>query len=169
MTVIVGCKDKNRIHIGADSAVTAGSTQSVLKQPKVFKKGKILMACCGLYRDIQLARVVFTPPEDTTDDAEEYLVTQFIPELKKVLEPKEEVCNEIPFGCIIGYKNRLFSIDEIFSVCEEDLVVDGIGGSIALGVMRSSKLKPKARVRLALETACEVDLFCKRPITIKSI
>lgn len=172
MTVIVGVKSKGKVYIGSDSAITYGNLCEILVKPKVFRHGKILMGFSGFYRDIQLARVGLKPPKDTTDDPETYLVTQFIPKLKKQLKTKEDEEIREDFGGIIAYKKHLFHLDSVFSVSEvnNDFVAEGSGGEIARGVLIATRsLPPEKRIKLAIEAACKYDIYCKEPIIIKSI
>jgi hypothetical protein len=51
MTCIVGLIDKksDNVVIGGDSAAVAGHDVSIVKQPKVFKKGDFVFGCTTLY------------------------------------------------------------------------------------------------------------------------
>jgi ATP-dependent protease HslVU (ClpYQ) peptidase subunit len=148
MTCIIGMVDKttNKTLIGGDSAGIAGYSIHIRKDPKVFKNGEFIFGCTTSFRMIQLLRFSFKPPEIKGKEIYEYMCTDFINEVRKCfLEggyiQKYSDGDEKGGTFLVGYKNRLFKIEDDLQVSENLNGIDacGCGQEFALGSVFSLK------------------------------
>lgn len=163
MTCIVGYIDKakDRVLIGADSAGVSGYDITIRNDSKVFKNGDFIIGCTTSFRMIQLLRFSFVPPRVYDKDIYEYMCTDFIEEVRKCFKDggylqKFEDGNDAGGQFLVGYKNRLFTIDNDFQVGEAKQGYDsvGCGVSYALGSIYTNKKKDSRTIVLdALKTA----------------
>jgi len=184
MTCIVGIKDKelHRVVIGGDSAASADSSYNLRKDPKVFKNGEFLFGCATSFRMMQLLRFSFKPPIiEEGRDIYEYMCTDFINEVRKCFSEggylqKEQSGEEIGGQFIIGYKDRLFYIDDDFQVAEfiDDYHAIGCGADFALGSLALlsqifiNETLIENKVKMALEVAEHFALGVQRPFVIET-
>ena len=165
MTCIVGYLDKKtkKVTIGADSAGVAGFDLTIRKDTKVFQNGDFIIGCTSSFRMIQLLRFSFKPPKVTKSDLYEYMCTDFIDEVRKCFQnggylQKYKDGDEKGGSFIVGYKNRLFFIEDDFQVGEtlNGIASVGCGAPFALGALHSvstSEKSAKEKVTIALEAA----------------
>lgn len=177
MTCIVGLIHNDKVYIGGDSAST-GNYQITNNQPKVFKVGDFIFGCTTSFRMIQLLRYSFTPPpKNKKVDIHEYLCTDFVNAIIKLFKENDFITRqenqELVGGTfLIGYKNRLFKIDEDFSVQESVDTFDscGSGQEFALGALKAVNSlfinNPENLIRTALMTAEHFDQNVKAPFHI---
>lgn len=178
MTCIVGYVDKKskKVFIGADSAGVAGLDITKRKDVKVFKVGEFIIGCTSSFRMIQLLRFSFKPPEVKTKDVYEYMCTEFINAVRECFKnggylQKYSLGDEKGGSFLVGYKNRLFKIEDDFQVAENFDVFDsvGCGCSYALGSMHSNaktKLKAEQIVLKALDTASYFSAGVCKPFVV---
>lgn len=161
MTCIVGLVDKknNSVIIGGDSAGVSDLNITVRTDKKVFYNGDFLIGGAISFRMIQLLRFSLKPPPVNTSDIYRYMCTDFISEVQRCFEQGSFLQDEDGGGrFLVGYKNRLFCIQEDFQVAENSNGMDaiGCGGSFALGALHSLMkfdYPSKDKVRKALEAA----------------
>lgn len=165
MTCIVGYIDQKsrKTIIGADSAAVDGFEITIRKDTKVFKNGNFIIGCTSSFRMIQLLRFSFNPPEVNKKDVYEYMCTDFVNEVRKCFETggylqKDTKGDEVGGQFLVGYKDRLFMIDEDFQVGEyfNGMASVGCGAPYAIGSLysiSSQKIPPKKKVHMALEAA----------------
>ena len=171
MTCIVGIVEKDHVIIGGDSAASFGTSITIIKDPKVFKNGPFLFGCEGSFRMIQLLKHTFEPPKLTGKDIYKYLCTEFVNEIIKLCESGGINKTENgKFGSmLIGYKNRLFELDEDFQVMENlnGLSAIGCGADIALGALYVSHgVNAQQRCLKALEASDFYSTGVSKPFTI---
>lgn len=139
MTCIVGYADGKNVWLAGDaSANGVNDAISTITVPKVFKKGKMLFGFCQSFRMGQILQYCFDPPEDNRDDPNEYFVCDFIPALKRMYVQHEyEASGENHGAIIVGYKGKLFTIEEDFGVLNDTSMYASIGSGsdVALGAM----------------------------------
>jgi ATP-dependent protease HslVU (ClpYQ) peptidase subunit len=164
MTCIVGFVDKKNknVLIGGDSAAIANYNIGIRKDKKVFRVGEFIIGCSGSFRMIQLLAYSFVPP-DITKDIYEYMCTDFITSIRECFKDGGYLQKYIDGGdrggtFLVGYKNRLFTIDEDFQVAEHLKGVDacGDGAPYALGVIHclyNTSIPAKEKVLKALKAA----------------
>ena len=178
MTCIVGIKDKelHRVVIGGDSAASSDNSYNLRKDPKVFKNGDFLFGCTDSFRMIQLLRFSFKPPIiEEGRDIYEYMCTDFINEVRKCFSDggflqKDTDGSELGGCFLVGYKDRLFTVEGDFQVAEniDDYCAIGCGADFALGSFYSSNgMDINVQVLLALQTAEHFALGVKEPFIIE--
>ena len=162
MTCIVGIIDKEsrRVLIGADSAGVSGYDITVRKDQKVFRNGKFVIGCTSSFRMIQLLQYKFKPPKIKGMDLHEYMCTKFVDKVRRVFESGGYLkkSNEVESGgqFLVGYKDRLFSVDSDFQVQEvaDNYDAIGCGDAYAKGVLYAySKENARDAAFLALTAA----------------
>ena len=178
MTCIVGLIDKKTVYMGADSAGVGNLNLRVRKDLKVFKNGKFLMGCTTSFRMIQLLKYQFIPPKHPPSlNTDKYMVTKFIDAVRKCFKnggfAKSENDEEKGGTWLVGYKGRLFRIEDDYQVAENIFPFDscGCGENYAMGSLYSTngRIKdPQKRIILALEAAQEFSAGVKGPFYIKT-
>jgi ATP-dependent protease HslVU (ClpYQ) peptidase subunit len=162
MTCIVGYIENEIGYMGADSAGTGGYSQTIRKDPKVFKVDKrFLIGCCGSYRMTQLLMSSkFNPPKQKSDQTDyDYMITDFIDSVIELFKDNgflSKENEEISGGkFLVIYKNKLYQIEADFQVGESYSPFDcvGCGDDLALGamyVLQNYNLTPMEKVKHAL-------------------
>lgn len=165
MTCIVGYLDKKtkKVTIGGDSAGVSGLDLTIRKDVKVFKVGEFVIGCTSSFRMIQLLRFSFTPPEIKRKDIYEYMCTDFINAVRECFKDggylqKYSDGDEKGGTFLVGYKNRLFTIENDFQVAENLNGFDavGCGANYAEGslyVLDKENKTAKDKVLTALKSA----------------
>lgn len=171
MTCIVGIVQKDHIIIGGDSAATSGESISIIKDPKVFKIGTFLFGCEGSFRFIQAIKHMFVAPKLANKDINKFMCIDVVNEIMRVCEDsKLSKTENNKFGsALIGFKNRIFELDDDFQVFESDTGLYALGGSgdIALGSLYTSQgLNSHDRCLKALEAAETFNTAVSKPFTI---
>lgn len=163
MTAIVGFTKKGNVYIGCDSQGT-GSTKSQLTNKKIFRNKDFIMGYTSSYRFGQILEYNFVPPirkKQLTDL--QYLVTAFIPELRKVLEEqKYTASNEKGESgvALLGYKGKLYQLQSEFSLLENKKGYSSVGSGsyhceASLYHLLKTDLKPKDVIKKAIKCAIE--------------
>lgn len=177
MTCIVGYIDKvnNRVIIGADSAGVAGLDLTIRKDPKVFKVGEFIIGGTSSFRMLQLLRFSFVPPKIQEKDIYEYMCTEFVDAIRDCFTKggyiKKESERESGGCFLVGYKNRLFCIQDNFQVGEldEDFDSVGCGQSFAFGAfhaLKKHRYSAHDRVLKVLEVAETCSAGVSKPFTL---
>lgn len=176
MTCIIGIVNDEKIYMGADSLGSAGCHCVTRKDVKVFKKNDFIFGYTSSYRMGQLIRFNFTPPKiHEEQDVFEYMVVEFIPELRTCLKnggfTKINNNEETGGAFLVGFKKRLFMIDNDFQVGEAMANYDsvGCGYEIALGSLFSTTGKPKNRILTALCAAEEFSNGVRKPFIVEEL
>lgn len=173
MTCIVGLVDKGIVCIGGDSLGVGGSDCTRRKDQKVFKNGAFIMGYTSSFRMGQLLRFNLSPPKHHPDqDVFEYMVKEFVEEVRRCLKAGgySRINNNEESGgtFLVGYRGRLFNIQNDFQVGENLCGFDacGCGFPFALGALFESKDSGREiedRVRSALEAAQEFSAGVREP------
>jgi len=179
MTCIVAYKDKGRVYLGCDSISSNGFTKSIMREPKVFKKGKMLIGYTTSFRMGQIIQHDLNVPKHSKGvSIERYIVTRFIPALRKCLGEggynKKENERESGGTFIVIYKNRIFKIQDEYSVLEttEQFDACGSGEYAALAALKTMAeitnldLNGKQKVEKALEVTESQVVTVSGPFTI---
>ena len=167
MTCIVAAKAKDgSIVMGADSAGSDSWSLIVLKDPKIYRVGSMLIGFTSSYRMGQLLGHSLSLPEHHADvPLEKYMATTFMDAVRSCLKnggyAKTENSVESGGTFLAAYKGRIFQVQENFSVVENGRDYDscGSGFMLALGSLYATvEMKDtKKRVELALDAA---ESFC---------
>ncbi len=175
MTCIVGIVDKNKdIWIGGDSAGSSGHIRYKRRDKKVFINGDFIMGFTSSFRMGQLLHYKFIPPYHKSNQSIfKYMVGDFMDEVRKCLKEngyaKVEKNEESIGTFIVGYKGRLFNVEDDLQVAEyyDDFIAVGCGDEFARGSLYTSKdFLPKERILLALKAAEEFSGWVSKPFNI---
>lgn len=182
MTCVIGYQTDDTVYIGADSAGTDGyGSQTLRADTKVFKNGPLLFGFCGSYRMGQLLRFKFTPtPQPEGMDDYEYMVKHFIEDARKCLKAGGftwvEKNTETGGDFLVGYKNKLFHVEEDFQVgiSSDDYVAIGSGTDLAMGAMDIlttdvEEMTPTAMIKRALKVAAAHDAYVAPPFVVMKL
>lgn len=159
MTCIVSVQEKGIIYMGGDSAGVAGLSITIRSDVKVFQNHEFLIGFAGSFRMGQLLHYRFVPPPQPVGvDDMRYMVTDFIDGVRKCFFDNGYGSKERNEGgsFLVGYKGRLYTIDRDFQVGipTDQMYAIGSGQEISLGALYATKkMKPEARLKLALEAA----------------
>ena len=143
MTCIVGLVCDGQVSLGGDSASNSNDHSiTIVKNPKVFRKGAFVMGYTSSWRMGQLIQYQFMPPErDLQQDVMEYMVTSFIGGIRNLFKEggwaKIENSQEQGGSFLVGYQGRLFTIHGDYQVAESANPYEAIGSgaNIALGAL----------------------------------
>jgi ATP-dependent protease HslVU (ClpYQ) peptidase subunit len=163
MTCIVGLKHHGKVYIGGDSLGVAGYAKVVRADEKVFVRDDMIFGFTSSFRMGQILRYSFTIPRRIHEDTDDmkYLVDKFIPAMMKCFDEGGYLSKHqnASYGgtFLLGYKNRLFKIDNDFQVGEstEDYDACGCGEAYALGSLFSTTCldDPEERIKTAINAA----------------
>ena len=181
MTCIVGYVDEDdTVWMGGDSAGVSGLDINVRKDKKVFKNGDFLMGFTSSFRMGNLLQYKFRPPEQECDDVFEYMCTDFIDGVRECFENGGFIkkSSDVESGGIflVGYRGRLFRIDNDFQVGENvaPYAAVGCGEDYAYGSLYTTKMLENwvgphngyDAIRVALEAAENFSTGVRGPFTI---
>ncbi|MDX3849707.1 hypothetical protein [Streptomyces sp. AK02-01A] len=161
MTVIVGLVQKQRVHLGGDSAGVAGYQLTVRQDAKVFTTGPYVMGFTTSFRMGQLLRYAFQAPHPN-GDLHRFMVTTFIDALRACLKEggwaKKDSEQEEAGTFLVGVHGHLFVVHSDYQVGEpaDGYAAVGCGDELALGALHVTAaldMKPRARLAAALAAA----------------
>lgn len=161
MTCIVGVVSDGVVHLGGDSAGTAGLERTLRRDPKVFRVGEFVLGFTSSFRMGQLLQHRLTPPAIPEGaDLHAYMVTEFVDAVRELFDDggytKDKGGRESGGTFLVGVRGRLFQIADDFQVGESLDGYDacGCGQAYALGVLHATRAnQPFNRLELALEAA----------------
>jgi ATP-dependent protease HslVU (ClpYQ) peptidase subunit len=170
MSCVIGLLQDGKLYMGSDGIAT---TEDGEKRPvicfKVFRNGKYLIGYTGSVRHGQLiAPRKFSPPTNILDFPDDIRV-QF-EEHGAILstDTGQQVHNS---NILIGWKGRLYEILIDFQMNEVfgSYTAIGSGAAYAMGSLFATRkwTSPEARLKNALDAACEFDRSCGEPYTIE--
>lgn len=179
MTCIVGIVEKKKVYLGGDSAGVSGWNVTIRKDPKVFRVGEFVFGFTSSFRMGQLIRYQFKPPtHEKAVDAFEYLSTKWVDALRECFKKggfaSKEKDEEIGGCFLVAYRGRLFKVDSDYQIGESlsKYEATGIGESYALGALRAlhkTKIKPKEKLRMALDAAEHFCMGVRSPFIFEEI
>jgi ATP-dependent protease HslVU (ClpYQ) peptidase subunit len=177
MTCIVGVIHKGKTYIGADSAGVAGLDITIRKDSKVFKVGEFVIGCCGSFRMINLLKFSLNPPKVYhDDDIYKYMCTEFVNAVRNCFKNGGflKIDSNVESGgfFLVGYKDRLFNVQNDYQVgeCEKPYDAMGCGEPFALGALDvlPKEMKPEDKIKKALEIAAYRSGGVRPPFIIES-
>ncbi len=181
MTCIVGIETPDGVLIGGDSAGTAGTSQVIRADEKVWRSGEFAFGFTSSYRMGQLLRYSFSVPQTPHLDADQatrdkWMTTTFIDAVRKCLKDGgyAKVQNGVEEGgtFLVGWRGSLYTVESDFQVGRplEGFEAVGSGFRFAVGVMAAtSQRKPRERARLALEVAATYDAAVNGPFHLVEV
>lgn len=183
LTCIVGMLDKENdcVWIGGDSLGSNYYTKSIYLQHKVFRNKvfkDVVMGSTTTFRHIDLLKYsdkLFDEIDKykNIEINHEYMVTKFIPNVitlfKEGIISKDE--KERGGSFIVGVRNKLFEIQEDYSVLEplSGFCAVGSGADVALGSLFTTKdidISIPKKIELALASAESCSCYVQRPFII---
>lgn len=165
MTCIVGLVRNGKTYIGADSLGVDPRSLSCddRKDPKVFRNGEFLIGFTTSYRMGQILAHSFSPPIMKKDqDLYTYMVTDFVDAVRKALKDggfASALNGEETGGTfLVGYKDRLFSIESDYQVGESrsPFTACGCADALALGAVAVASELPDMTAEWVVKTAIQV-------------
>lgn len=183
MTAIAGVVGADgKVYIGGDSASAAGWSIKATANPKVFLNRGVAFGFTSSWRMGQILQHAFKPPLHDPDlDVVAYLVGPFVNDLRQVLKDGgfATIANAVEAGghFLIGYRGRLFHLQEDFSVlevrdgydavgCGEDLCRGALFATQSEFVNAESPPTPETRITTALRAATRWSAGVTEPFTI---
>lgn len=163
MTCIVAAKAADgSVVMGCDSAGSDGWALYILRDPKIYRVGGMLIGFTSSFRMGQLLGHSLSVPEHHSDvPLEKYMATTFMDAVRRCLKDggyaKRE--NDVETGGVflVAYKGRIFQVQENFSVIENGRDYDacGSGYMLALGSLFATGgiNDTRERVETALKAA----------------
>lgn len=173
MTCIVGVEYGGKVWIGADSSGVSNDHINIRADRKVFVNNGYIFGFAGSFRIGQILRYNFKPPVYTKDkDIEEFMVVDFIRDLKIVLEEHNKDHMKPYF--LTGYMGNLFTIHEDFQVARNTYPYSAIGSGLepAMGSLFSTyelNIPIDEKIRLALHSAQQFCSSVREPIYIECV
>lgn len=148
MTCVVAIVDKTkRVVLGADSSAVDELIHTEHLDSKVFKKGEFGIGYCHSFRMGQIIEFWFEPPPIPDDEKNlmRYMVMEFVPELKKVLEDNDYPTHDdekTDWSLIVAVAGQIFTIESDWHVGYDNVpyAAIGAGASYALGSMYSASI-----------------------------
>ena len=182
MTCIVGYVDDETVYVGSESQASSGDFIKNLSNPKVVKKGGILIGFSGYLRPIQILRQHQFPDIQKFKREEDYIYnfTKFTREVLKeegFLRKTSDIESLNGTFFLVGIKiktPKLFVIDSSFQYTEstDKYRAIGSGRSFAVGALHAMKdynIPSRKKVELSIKAACTHSSSCGGSIHIKSI
>jgi len=184
MTCVAAVAFDGAVWMGADacSSTEKDEARYVAMNPKIYKKGEFIFGCAGSWRLIDLMGYRFEPPRiHPDDDIDRYMRVDFIDALRECfseagLTETENGVESFEGSFLVGYKDRIFEVQNDFSVlsCPDWGYAIGSGEEVAMGSLFTTKnfqfkrrnAKPQKRVQAALEAAAEIIAAVRGPFTI---
>ena len=177
MTCIAVVRDRvtNKIWMAGDRGVSDDNSISVCSSPKIWKKEGYLFGYAGSM-DGDRIKHLFVPPEfEGRGSIDKFMYSKFLKALRKFYEEWwVDTSPSSDFGMIICVRGKIYehnASDMSLTQYEQDYLVMGSGGDLALGSLFSTQKQKDARKRAmqAVNAAITHSTSCKGPIDILSI
>ena len=157
MTTIAAVQHREGFVIAADSQVTDNDRPFIHSDvKKITKIGDYVLAGAGISRFCDVIMYGWNPPKYDGSDKYTFMVSKFIPEMKKAHDECGYVLKEEDsFQFLVGIRNSLFQINYDYSVFKTDTGFYGIGsgGSYAVGALAIG-----ATLREAVKVSIKFDI-----------
>lgn len=174
-------KENGCVWIGGDSLGSNGYTKSVQTQSKVFRNkifDDVIIGSTSSFRHIDLLKY----SSDLFDEIDkyrktpidhEYMVTKAIPNIHRIFKNGIYNENETDKGAnfLIGVRERLFEIQQDYSVLEPALGFSAVGSgyAVAMGSMfatKESEISVESKLVIALMAAESYACGVQRPFIL---
>lgn len=180
MTVIVGVEDETGVTIGADSLASRNGFGHKRADDKLFTidNGDMIVGASGSPRLRQIIRYSFTRPSHDEQSDMEYLVSEFIPQLKDEIDNQGNLAEfdkvkHLDGKLIIGYGGKLFEVHGDMQVCrlQDGHTAIGSGFKVAHGNLYETEgeYSRRERVERALESSAYYTNSVSEPFKILSM
>lgn len=186
MSVVVGIEWRKKVWMAADSLVSDSEDQvfETSEPPKVYKWDGFVLGTVGSFRVGNIIHEFFEPPKKSAaDDHLSYMVSKFVPELRRILEENhvvtaymvvdDDFAKPEEFSVMVGFEGRIYVVDDDFSVARaaSGYAFIGSGAEIAGGALfvTQASNKPRNRVEQAVEAASKHCASVGGKIVVESI
>ena len=167
MTCIVGLEHKNKVYLGCDSVASDGYVKYAIHGSKIFTTGPLTIGYTSSFRFADILQYDLNLPLRTENDGDDrkFLVSVVVKTIREALSKGgfNHINNSKESGgtCLIAYKNKLYKMQDDYSITKTDDGYDscGSGSYFALGALAATQGKstpiflPKDRVKVAIEAA----------------
>ena len=142
MTTLIALQHDDWCLIAADSQVTGnGVAMDYSAMGKIAKNGQYLVAAAGLVRGINILQHAFVPPIPTKKNLDKFMVSRFIPELRKTfIESGYDIKSDgdpasHDSEIIVAVNGTLYFIDDAYGLERNNnrVYCTGSGMDFALG------------------------------------
>lgn len=164
MTTILGIQHKNGFILAADSITNDERSYEHPDVKKITVTGDYVLSGAGNSRYCDVITYGWTPPVYDGSEPYTFMVSRFIPEMRKVHEETGYTLKDDEgFEFIVGLRNVLYYIASDYSVLKTKTNVYGIGSgaSYAIGAYEAG-----TTVHKALKIASKYDLHTGGKIQI---
>ena len=180
MTCIIGIVKEGNVWMGADRMISLGNTKSISQEPKIVKKGDILMGFSGSLRGSNALKYQFKPPIiPEACSSMEYMVAKFVPQIRQLLKDEgiskidsNEETSDNSFLVALKRDNSLFSVGSSYAVAQAAKTAGvGVGWKIAMGALHALEGQgktPEEMITAALQAAVDLCAFVSPPFDIMS-
>lgn len=149
VTCLVAWRSKSKTLVGADGVWVAGAQKGGMKDEKVFKHGRFVIALAGGMRAVQVIRHSTPTFNPDTPDSEimPHLISEWVPELQKrlsdtgqLIKDDDKAIQMLACGLIVSRK-LILRLGTDFSIVEERLpyAAGGSGEELALGYLQACR------------------------------
>ena len=172
MTTIVAKITPTRVHIAADSLVTATRKYSHPQMAKIVERGPYIIAGAGESAACDIIQHIWKPPAPIAADRADlyhFIVSRVVPSMKQCFKDNdyklEDDSDETRFSFLIAINGTVFEVADDFSVAlnRSGFYGVGSGSSYAIGALHAG-----ATPALAMKIAAENDAYTSAPFIWKS-
>lgn len=180
MTCIAGIARGGKVWMAGDSATSMDDDMFVVRDPKVVKRGGMLLGCAGEVRLLNLVHHVLEIPQRKTRMTDmHYLTGPFADALARCVRAKAPHIDNsadkedgMEFAMLIGYRGALYSMDSNYDIIRsvDDFDAIGSGGQVARGALyMAGTLAPRTALLRALSAAERYKASVRRPFRVVSV
>ncbi len=170
MSCVVAIQENSAVYFGWDSAISNESEIRIIKNPKVFLIGDIVIGFIGNSRVGQILKYYDSWAKN--NKSIETLINSMREKLEEhnclTMEDGMDLCSS---SFLIFYDKKLYEVDEFFQILELEDKYNAIGSGkyVALGCLYSnqkSKMSPIERITESLECSEKFTPFVRKPFSI---
>jgi len=161
MSVVAVRVTNDEIIIGADSILVTGYTQTKDKAAKLFETNGLIVGDVGFAQEGSLFFLYCQTRKPTAPT--ELAVVEFMVEFGKWKDTKGDELS-IQNSYILIFEEKAFIVEGLFVKEITDFTAIGAGMDYALSALYLGET-----VERAIEVACELSIYCERPINIKKV
>jgi hypothetical protein len=171
VTCIIGLVDKGEVWMGADSAFSTECNTWTFRNPKIFRRGDLMVGVTGDIRVSQVMQfggldVAFTPPP--SEDFQRWVVGEFVPSVRTILQSagvasKKDEVESFDSRILIGHAGQLCCIECNYGVSwpAGSFFAVGSGADVAMGALYGAfdtTRSAEDRILLALKAS---ERYCR--------
>lgn len=174
MTAIVALVHKGRVWMGGDSAFSTDTDVWIQRDPKVFRRGDVLIGVCGTGRFESVMRYsVEIPRLRKGQDPGHWANVDLAYEIRKALVNDGYTCTSGAFEiedceALIGVAGELFILTADLCAWRPLTSFAAVGsgeGPARTSLHETAKLQPRTRLKRALERAAAETTGVRPPFT----